>query len=87
MNNERRKSIRAIMSQMETLGSIIDSIRDELETLRDEESEYLDNMPEAFRDGERGERAQAAIDALEEVISTLEIDVLDMTSTLETACE
>lgn len=43
-----------------------------LESVRDEEQEAYDNMPENFQNGERGEKSQAAIDALENAISELE---------------
>ena len=65
MNAERRKKIAALKDQIET-------VRAELETLREEEQDYFDAMPEAFQNGEKGEKAQAAIDAMEEAISQIE---------------
>lgn len=50
----------------------VDDARGDLETLRDEEQDYYDNMPEGFKQGSRGDAAQSAIDALETAISQLE---------------
>ena len=41
-------------------------------TVRDEEKEYLDNMPESLQDGEKGETAQENIDNLESALDSLE---------------
>lgn len=48
------------------------SLCDELGELRDEEQDYFDNMPEGLQGGEKGEKAQAAIDAMENVTGLLE---------------
>ncbi|TRB00441.1 MULTISPECIES: hypothetical protein [Rhizobium/Agrobacterium group] len=65
MNKERRKEIARA-------AAMIDEAKAILETCRDEEQEYYDNMPESFQDGEKGSTAQEAIDALEEAVSSLE---------------
>lgn len=43
-----------------------------LETVRDEEQEALDNLPESLQGGERGEAMQNALDALEEILGLCE---------------
>ena len=58
MNNTRRKEIDKLTAQIE-------EIKEAIEALRDEEQEAFDNMPESLQDGERGEKMQSAIDALE----------------------
>ncbi len=58
MNNARRKEIDKLTAQIE-------EIKEAIEALRDEEQEAFDNMPESLQDGERGEKMQSAIDALE----------------------
>lgn len=65
MNNQRRKAISALVSQIEQLLSDVESIRDE-------EQEYFDNMPESLQGGEKGETSQAAIDSLESAYNDLE---------------
>lgn len=65
MNAQRRK-------KLDEINGTLAEARAELETLRDEEQEYYDNMPESFQNGERGQKAQEAIDAMETVIGDLE---------------
>jgi hypothetical protein len=65
MNEERRKAIRAAVSALE-------EVKATLETLRDEEQDYYDNMPESFQSGEKGDKAQAAADKHGEMVDDLE---------------
>lgn len=65
MNNERR-------ARIAKLGEKIDALRQELEEITQEEQDYLDNMPDSLQGGEKGEKAQAAIDNLESACSDLE---------------
>lgn len=58
MNNDRRKRIETILLKLQ-------EIQPELESLATEEREAYDNMPESLQDGEKGEAANAAADALE----------------------
>lgn len=44
----------------------------ELESIRDDEQESLEAMPESLQSGERGEHMQENIDAIEEAIAGLE---------------
>jgi hypothetical protein len=76
MNDARRKQIEEVLGR-------ISEARADLETLKDEEQDYYDNMPESFQNGQNGEKAQAAIDALDEAINKLE----DVESDIETAKE
>lgn len=72
MNNSRRKEIRRMIDKIE-------EVKETVEYLRDEEQEYLDNMPENLAYSSRAEVAQEAVDNidcaldnLEEAISNLE---------------
>jgi phage host-nuclease inhibitor protein Gam len=47
-------------------------IRSDLESARDEEQDYYDNMPEGLKGGDKGETAQSAIDALQNAITECE---------------
>ena len=64
MNNDRRKELSRLSVQIE-------EIKDSLESLKCEEEEYLENMPENFQDSERGERASEAINNIDSALSTL----------------
>lgn len=65
MNKERRLRI-------SDLSSKADALVNEIETIRDEEQEYYDNMPESLQGGEKGTAAEEAISALENAISYLQ---------------
>lgn len=54
MNKTRRKAIQDVIARLETL-------RDEVESLLNEEQDYYDNMPEAFQNGDKGLAASDAI--------------------------
>lgn len=89
MNKQRRKQIDQIITRLQDeLAPLIDSIREEIETIRDEEQEYYDNMPESLQSGDKGDVAQSAIEALEEGVNTLEeIDIDSIITSLNTAQE
>ena len=65
MNKDRRKEINQLIAELEDLKSRVESVLEE-------EQEYLDNMPESFQEGEKGEKAQAAIEALENTQQSIE---------------
>jgi hypothetical protein len=65
MNDARRKAITEAHAKLDEAKSL-------LETTRDEEQDYYDAMPESFQNGDKGEKAQSAIDALDEAINELE---------------
>jgi len=65
MNNARRKRLAKISEQLE-------SLKAELEEVKDQEQEAFDNMPGSFQDGEKGERMQEIIYTLEGVVGDME---------------
>lgn len=86
MNNDRRKQLKKLedlLNELETLRSTAEEMADELAS---EEREYYDNMPESLQGSEKGEQADAAATALEEVRDALqELDVSDLLSKVEDA--
>lgn len=72
MNQARRKSLRKLLDQLQPLEPVIEELRDDVRALREEEQEYRDAMPDGIAEGLRGGNADAAIEALEEVVSLLE---------------
>lgn len=70
MNKQRRSVLRDINGRL-------NSIRDEIEAVRDEEEEAYYNLPDGIRDGDRGYQMQDGINDLQEVIDTIENDVID----------
>lgn len=85
MNRDRRNQIAGALKLIEQAKEILETAKSELETARDDERDYYDNMPESLQGGEKGERASASADALDEAIDAFgqidyEID------NIETAC-
>ena len=90
MNSNRRNEIDRIMERIDSLMADLSDIKDSIETVCNEEQDALDNLPESMQDAERGKRAQAAIDALEEALNGMEdvdSDLNDIKNNLETAKE
>lgn len=90
MNNPRREQIANIIKQAADAKQVLENLMAEIEQVRDEEQEYYDNMPEGLQGGEKGERASAAIDSLENAACDVESmnDSLDeVISNLEAAKE
>ena len=86
MNNNRRKDIDKAIALVEALKGQIEEVTSAIETIKDEEEEYKDNMPESLQSSERYETADAAVSALEEALSPLEdLDLDEVISNLETA--
>lgn len=75
MNNARRKEIRSIISGIE-------EIKDKLDSIRDDEQEYYDNIPENLQESARAQNSEEAIDSMDNVISSLE----DAVGELEEVC-
>jgi hypothetical protein len=72
VNKARRDLITQCQVQMLAIQGYISDLKQDLETARDEEQEYYDAMPEGLQGGEKGEKATAAIDALESAIGNVE---------------
>ena len=65
MNNTRRKQIKVVRDALEKLSK-------ELDTIRTDEQEYMDNMPEAFQDSEKYSIADEAVSNLDDAISSVD---------------
>ena len=76
MNKARRKSLQEILDK-------VDELRSMLETLKDEEEEYRDNIPENLWGSERYEKADEAVDNLDSALDSFD----EITEYIETAME
>jgi hypothetical protein len=65
MNKARRKRLSALQASVQ-------GIKEELESIIEEEQEYYDNMPESLQQGERGTASEDALTALREASDTLD---------------
>ena len=72
MNAKQRKKLQGYVDSL-------DEIRSNIETMMEDETEKLDNMPESLQESERGDAMQEAIDNLESASSSIEeaIDYLN----------
>lgn len=76
MNDERRKKLKEAVVK-------IDDAKQTISEVRDDEREAFDNLPESMQGGEKGEKIEAAIGALEEAEDALE----NAMSAIDTAME
>ena len=65
MNRERRKRLEAAKEKLE-------EVYFELEAIKEEEEQALDNMPESLQQTERGEAMQTAIDTIDDAMNDVE---------------
>ena len=86
MNAARRKAIKSVISQIEAIQFELENILEAIDTIRDEEQECFDNIPENMQESERYEKAETAVenlddaydsfgelcDSLEDIITSLE---------------
>lgn len=68
MNKARRKRISDVIARLDGIPPLFEEIRTEIQKIKDEEEEYLDNIPRNMRSGRRYERAGTACESLEEAI-------------------
>ena len=87
MNADRRKRIEKLNVEVrEKLAALIDDIRNEADSIKDEEQEAFDNLPESLQSGEKGDAMQESISRLEDAVSSLEsIDLDEIATALEEA--
>ena len=71
MNKERRAKLAELRDRMSELQDRASTLITDLQDVLNEEQDYLDNMPESLQSGEKGEKAQAAIDLMEDLINNI----------------
>ena len=72
MNNDRRKQLREIIT-------VLENVKVDLEAIRDDEQDYMDNIPENLQGSSRCDTAEEAIDNMDDALNYLE-DVMDFIS-------
>jgi recombinational DNA repair ATPase RecF len=76
MNDARRKALKKLQDKVaelrENITEDLEEILVAVEEIKGEEEEAYENLPESLQQGQKGDRAQAAITALEELQSGLE---------------
>jgi len=76
MNKARRKQLDEILESIEFA-------RDELETIKNDEEEYRDNMPENLQGSEKYELADTSCSSMQEAIDQLETATSNIKSAKE----
>lgn len=90
MNNARRKELNKAIEILNTFSEKIYDAKDIVETCKDEEEEYRDNMPENLQGSEKYSLADEACDNLEqayEYLEEMEEKVNEIISSIENATE
>ena len=103
MNKERRKRIEAVKTRLENevrdkldgLPELLSELAQEVEDIHDEEQDYLDNMPEGLRAGDKGSAAEDAVSSLNDAFQNIQaiadaldnFDIDDVAADLDTAAE
>lgn len=75
MNAANRKKLAALVEQLEV-------IRSAVEDEKSDEEGKMDNLPDSFRDGEKGEKMQEAVDALDSAMDNLQSAIDDIQNIL-----
>jgi hypothetical protein len=73
MNANRRKQIQDAIKRLEDIASEIDSIKND-------EQDYYDNLPENFQNSEKGESSQSATDSLDNAFNAVEESIQELES-------
>lgn len=68
MNKGRRAEIEKLEKRLEELKESATAIKTDIESIRDEEQDYFDNMHENFQQGEKGQAAETNVQNLESAI-------------------
>jgi len=88
MNAQRRKSIQQVIDILYKAQDIISEANWEIDSIKDEEQEAYDNLPENLQYSEKGEKMEEAIDNLDNAHeNNLEDDIQDIIDYLESAME
>lgn len=61
MNKQRRGAIQSILDDLQVL-------RERIESARDEEQEAYDNLPDGWQQGDKGQKMDDAVSALESAL-------------------
>ena len=95
MNDARRKALKKLADRVtelrENIGEDLEEILDAVEEIKADEEEAYENLPESLKGADKGDKAQAAITAIEELQTGLEelrdFDFDSIDSAFDTATE
>lgn len=91
MNNARRKEIEKLVERINEVAGTLSDIMCDLETVKSEEQEYNDNIPDNLRESDRCSTSDSAIENLEDASNAFSdcIEILQdsIVCSLESAAE
>lgn len=90
MNKDRRIEIDKLVERIELLQANYRDIFADIEGIKDDEQEYLDNIPENPQSSERYKKAESAVAALDtafEIMDEVSISLDDVISYLQKASQ
>lgn len=88
MNKRGRKDITLLIERVAGMRAALDELRQNIETIRDEEEDDLDAMPESLQSGTKGaatEKVISQLGAAVEAVDKVEAAFGEMASSLECA--
>lgn len=84
MNKKRRKEIDEAIKRANELQIILQELQGVIEEIRDEEQEYIDNIPENLQGSKRYEVAENSMENLDNAVDWFcNADIEDLVSLLE----
>ena len=84
MNKERRNKINKAIEEVNRLQEALEGLQQIVEEIRDEEQDYLENIPENLQGSERYETAESAVESLENAVDWFDkVDIDELISALE----
>ena len=91
MNKERRAEIKEILELLDKVTADLEEIQNSIENIKDEEQEYLDNIPENLQGSDKYTKAEEAVENLETAYDSLgeaiEEQIYEARTSLENAME
>ena len=71
MNQDRRAKIEAAVEELRSALETMQELHATLESLKNEEQEAFDNLPEGLQQADRGQSMEAIASALDDAVDTL----------------
>jgi uncharacterized protein YukE len=71
MNQDRRAKIEVAVEELRSALETMQELHATLESLKDEEQEAFDNLPEGLQQADRGQSMEAIASALDDAVDTL----------------
>lgn len=87
MNAQRRKNLRGIIEDLESIQAYIEEAKEALCCIVEEKQAAFENLPEGIQNSERGQQMQEYIDTMETASSDLDDLGFDSNIIIETLDE